>query len=97
MLLVAEDEDNGNDFTIRLPSSFGYFDRGWAIGTATGYQDYFNVDGVNKIGGAIYSGDSAHYGTLTASELLPDTPHTIAVNMTYGSAYGVLIITYRVP
>ena len=30
MILVFEDMDNGNDFTIQVPSDYGYFERGWA-------------------------------------------------------------------
>ena len=30
MLLVAEDDDNGNTFTISVPSTYAYFERGWA-------------------------------------------------------------------
>ncbi len=96
MLFVAEDEDNGNDFTIQLPSSFGYYERGWAEWDDYS-QNYFRVDGVNMRGSAAYCGDSACYGTLTASQLLPDVTHTIAVYSYWNSAYGVVIITYRVP
>jgi hypothetical protein len=96
MLLVAEDEDNGNSFTIQLPSNFGYFDRGWAMWGNGGSNDYFKVDGVNKVGGAL-SVDSAYYGGLTVSELLPDVTHTIEAYSYWASAYGVLIIAYRVP
>ncbi|MBI5565391.1 MAG: hypothetical protein HY870_10860 [Chloroflexi bacterium] len=101
MLFVAEDQLNGNDFTIQLPSSFGYFDRGWSMlcTNNAGGADYFTVDGVDKQPSATY-GNSAYYGTLTVSELLPDTPHTIAVGCggyQANPAYGVLIITYRVP
>ena len=30
MLFVAEDDNNGNSFTITVPSTYGYFERGWA-------------------------------------------------------------------
>ena len=97
MVFVAEDEDNGNSFTIQLPSSYGYFDRGWA--SSTGSNDYFKVDGINTLVNANYCGDSpaSCYGTLTASQLLPDVTHTVEVYSYWNVAYGVLVITYRIP
>ena len=49
MLFIAEDVANGNYFTIKLPSSYGYFERGW------GYVDdccgtYFYVDSLRNPG-----------------------------------------------
>jgi len=98
MMLIAEDKNNGNDFTIQLPSSFGYFERGWALyaGCTWTPPPTFRVDGTNKVGQATWNGGCAYYGVLTASELLPDTTHTVVVDG-YQYGYGVLVITYRVP
>ena len=90
MLFVAEDGSNGDDFTIQLPSTFGYFERGWAV-LISAYGWYFQVNGQN-LPNVIYNSDSAAYGTLTASQLLPDLTHTIKA-----TPYGVLVIVYRVP
>ena len=90
LIFVAEDVSNGDDFTIQLPSSFGYFERSWAL-YAAGYPDYFKVDGLN-VPNQIYNQSASVYGTLTASQLLPDTPHIINADN-----YGVLVIVYRVP
>jgi len=95
MMLVAEDGDNGNDFMIQLPSSYGYFDRGWAL-LYGGSAGWFGVDGINKAPQA-WCVSNVCYGTLTASELLPDVTHTIVANSDYISSYGVLVLTYRVP
>jgi hypothetical protein len=95
MMLIAKGDTNGNDYTIQLPSSYGYFDRGWALRHA-GWGGSFYLDGTNKAPGA-WSIDYAYYGTLTASELAPDVVHTIVINSTNGGAYSVVIITYRVP
>lgn len=92
ILFVAEDYANGNDFTIILPSEYGYYERSWAVYDT--YRDnIFRVDGVAAT--PTWSGDSMYYGTLAVSTLLPGTPHTIQVD-TDDNAYGVLVITYRV-
>ena len=97
MLLIVEDCANGNSFTVKLPSSYGYFERGWADTDLYGcqYGGEFIVDGVNAYSSSVGNdrGDlQAGYGSLTASQLLPDTTHTISIN-----DWGVLVIIYRVP
>ena len=89
ILLVAEDYANGNDFTIQLPSSYGYFERSWALRNYSG-DAYFQLDGSNL--SAVYGDAYMLYGTITASQLLPDTTHRIIVD-----DYGILVIVYRVP
>ncbi len=93
MLFVARDSSNGGDYTITLPSSYGYYERGWAISYDS--HGHFAVDGINL--SPIYTSDTS-YGTITASQLIPNTPHTIFVwhDYSYGT-YGVLVIEYRVP
>ena len=86
MLLVAEHHSNGDSFTIRLPASYGYFERGWALSS----DYYFRLNGVERQ--AQFNVNYMKYGTISASELMPDTTHTIQVY-----PYGVLIIMYRVP
>ena len=91
MLYVAEDTNNGNDFTIQMPSGYGYFERGWALNNFDGYWNtYFNLDGVNLT--STYGSNDMYYGTITASQLLPDVTHTIVVDY-----YGVLVVIYLVP
>jgi hypothetical protein len=88
MMFIAEDLGNGNDFTVQLPSAYGYFDRGWALLNFSG-DAYFTLNGARQ--NAIYW-DGAGYGSLTASQLLPDITYTIAVD-----DWGVLVLVYRVP
>lgn len=92
MLFVAENPSNGYDFTIQLPSSYGYFERGWAVITLGGYYAYFTLDGANLYYNSNAPSGGMWFGTISASQLLPDTPHTITVD-----DYGVLVIVYRVP
>lgn len=90
MLFVAEDYNNGHEFTIQLPSIYGYFERGWALNNFGGQSAYFQLDGVNLT--ATWSGNAMYYGTITASQLLPDVSHTVVID-----DYGILVIVYRVP
>ena len=86
ILYVAEDGVNGDDFTITLPSSYGYFERGWGV-----HNSYFTVDGTDvRYDPTRWFWDNMWYGTLTAAQLLPATPHVITA-----SSYGVLMITYQ--
>ena len=89
MLMVAEDFANGNAFTIQLPSSYGYFAREWALMNFNG-ERYFTVDGIRQ--DPVWGAADHYYGTLTASQLLPDVPHTITVD-----DWGVLVLVYRLP
>jgi len=93
ILFVAEDYANGNDFTITLPSSYGYSERSWAAYDTYDYGGVFWVNGVKAT--AAWSGSSMYYGALAASQLLPDVTHYITVDSD-DNAYGVLVITYRV-
>jgi hypothetical protein len=84
--LIAEDDANGNTFTILLPSSYAYFERSFA---AHNYS-YIAVDGVNPA--RHLEEDGQWYGFLSANQLPTDVTHTITVG-----PYGVLVILYRVP
>jgi hypothetical protein len=90
MMLVAEDDNAGDDFTVQIPSSFAYFERSWATQTSNCCGYYFTVNGINKPN-VVFDSDSP-YGIITASQLLPDTTHRITAG-----PWGVLVIVYRVP
>lgn len=86
MLFVAEANSGGNSFTIQAPSSYGYFERSWAV---QGGSVNLVIDGVTRPN-QIWSGDSIRYGILTASQFLSDVEHAVAVDY-----YGVLVVVYR--
>ncbi len=90
LLLVGENPSSGNDFTINVPSSYGYFERSWSILNITCCNWSFKLDGMNQP--ETYGADSVYYGTIAAPQFLPDTTHTIVVD-----DYGVLALLYRVP
>lgn len=90
MMLIAEDENNGNEFTVKLPSSFTYYERSWGLyNTDHYYGSAWVLNGVTM--GSVCDG-CLGYGTLTASQLLPDTTHTITID-----DFGGLVLIYRVP
>ena len=89
ILLIAELISNGNDFTIQIPSIYGYFEYSWSLWNGAGGA-YFRLNGTNMT--SIYYDGTSGYGTLTTAQFLPDITHTITVD-----DYGVLAIVYRVP
>jgi hypothetical protein len=94
MMLVAEDSGDGNYFTIQLPSTFGYFERGWAVRTSWNGLGWCEIDGVSLPSDYWDSGTN-RYGTIAAAELLPDVQHTVSVE--YNGEWVALVILYRVP
>lgn len=101
MMIIGE--VNGS-FNIMLPSTYGFFERSWAIydGNGGNYRPLVvAIDGETiytspESGG--WSGTS--YGAVSAEKLAPDANHNvkIASGNGYGSEYfGALILVYRVP
>jgi hypothetical protein len=92
ILMVGENDSSGTSFTITLPSSYGYYERGWA-------RDYYGSNSIKLNGVGLprsyYYGSPyfLSFGVITASQLLPDTEHTVEI--TTSGSYGVLIIVYR--
>jgi hypothetical protein len=79
--------DNKPHIRLKAPS---FIQSAYAQGTPeVGTKKYFTIDGVAL--SATYF-DGSGYGSITPSQLLPNTPHTITVD-----DYGVLAIVYRVP
>lgn len=91
LMIIAEDQPDGNTFTVKLPSTYVYFERSWAA-EGSGQVWYLNDQRI------IDTGNSAPMavGTLTAAQLLPDTTYTIRVGNWYDHT-GALVLTYRVP
>jgi hypothetical protein len=88
-ILVVAETDN---FTINIPSSFAYYERGFAIG---GYHSAFNLDGTVLpiiYGANVYGSTYAAYGTISAAQLTPDITHNITI-----AGIGFLVITYTEP
>lgn len=90
ILLVFENAADGNDFTINLPSSFAYYERGWALLDTTCCSAFFQLNGANLT--AVYAANSSSYGTISAAQLAPDIVHTVKVD-----DYGVLLVIYTEP
>lgn len=93
-IMVAEDSSNGNDFTINLPTDYGYFERGWASDYAwstAGNSPHMDIDG-ESADRAYYS--TYAYGPITSVELSPGVTHSVTAS---SMSYGVVIVLYRVP
>lgn len=95
ILFVAEEEDNGNNFTITLPSAYGYSERSWAAYDTQDEVDFY-VDENNLWNSASWTSNTLAYGYITAAQLLPDVSHTFRVEDNGDDVYAVLVITYRV-
>jgi hypothetical protein len=90
VLLVAEDNINGNDFSIELPNEYAYFERSWA----TARYHVFLVDGTQAE--IVFLDYGFVFGPVSPSLLTVGMPHSIEIAECC-NAFGVLAITYRVP
>jgi hypothetical protein len=95
MLLVAEGYSDGNTFEITLPGEYGYYDRSYGF-YIEGGLDNFRVDDTVMSNTFADNNYHAAYGTISASQLLPDVPHSVSVYPCC-NGYGVLMLIYGVP
>lgn len=96
LMLVAEDNANGNDFQIKLTGTYAYYERSWSMCSNTSWSGgTLKLDGANV--GSTGSGWQVASGFLTAVQMLPDTFHTISISSYDRVAYGGLAFVYRVP
>jgi hypothetical protein len=93
MLLVYEDPDNGNDFTILLPTSFVISERSFSLYEQYSYRRFY-INGVEipKIYDGGYGGTA--FGLITASQLMQNVTYTISL---YTGNLGALVIVYMEP
>ena len=96
-VLVGEAWDADHSFTVELPLNYAYYERSFIrydLGSyrndSGGYNTYFQVDSQSL--SCLGANSGLCYNYITAAQMLPDTPHTVAVD-----DYGVLAIVYRVP
>jgi hypothetical protein len=87
LMLIAETGENGNDFSVTLPSSFVYYERSWGV-IGNWNNSGWDLDGV-RIGGCDYC---TGQGFLSAAQLAPAIVHTVSV-----WNHGGLALVYRVP
>lgn len=99
ILLVAEGSDNGDTFTLNIPSTYAYFERSWAqiyASNGCGGSDFW-LDSTNLASTPIRYSDHFGYGVISAALLATDTNHKFVVDGWCGPNYGVVVLTYRVP
>lgn len=92
ILLVAENDSYGTDFSIQLPTAYSYNELSFAVDNCSS----IDLDGQRV--GADYDQDDQAYGTLTPAQLTPGTTHWIRYycGITFSDLL-VLVITHRVP
>jgi hypothetical protein len=101
LMLIAEDDANGNNFQVNVPGSFTYYERSWSLGsnTSCGYpcngSATLDFDGTQI--GQQACGFQTSQGLLTAVQLTANTFHTVTVVPACGTGWGGLGLTYRVP
>lgn len=91
LMLIGETHEDGNNFTVNLPSSFTYYERSWGL-LNDGGASCWQLDGACVTGSTGVGGGYTAQGYLTAAQMLPDATHTIAVDW-----HGGLALVYRVP
>jgi hypothetical protein len=102
LMIIAEDNLNGNDFQVNLPGTFTYYARSWSFRGGGGHtccgSSSLTLDGttLTSMGGGPYQ---YREGNLTSGQLLPDTYHTIVAYAYYEGQItnGALVLVYRVP
>lgn len=90
MMVVAETSTTGDDFTMKLPSSYIFYDQSWVSG---GSLPGIWLNGAN-LADAYYADDGVAQGPISADELTLDVVHTFKVN---ASGKGAVVLIYRVP
>lgn len=98
MMIIGEDTLNGSDFTVELPSEFGYYERSWLLYDVN--IPGFLVDGTDYLDDGVDAGGYLYFGLLNAAQLSPDVAHQIdidAINGGHTSPYGALVIIYNQP
>lgn len=91
MMLIAEALDSGgNEFTVKLPSSFVYYERSWGLYNTEANGGWV-LDG-RQIASLGWNCWCTSQGFLAANDLSLDTTHTISVD-----DCGGLALVYRIP
>lgn len=89
VMLIGETAEEGDTFTLKLPSTFTFYERSWA---QRGWRSNPILNGAN-----IGLDCDGCYGTISASELALETTHSF--RMAYdGSGQAIVVaLTYRAP
>jgi hypothetical protein len=96
ILMVAEDQSNGRNFYIEMPVEYGYSERSFGVYNtfdSRGWNIYINDEAAPRS----WYGSNMAYGSISAAQLPAGQSHEISLSSSGNTAYGVLVITYRVP
>lgn len=91
MTLIAELVPGGetDSFTIKLPTSFSYYEYSWWMGTNKVIVYYLNEEEIAEVD------NTEIYSTFTAGQLPGDQQHTINFQTHHGDGYGGLALIYQ--
>ncbi len=99
MLIGETMTDGDNSFTVNLPSSYGFYDRGWATinacapsNSACSARPRVKINGTYLADGCRYC-----YGNISAPLLLPGATHTVTVEDSRNESRAVIMLIYRIP
>jgi hypothetical protein len=90
LMIVAETYTGGDDFTVKLPSTYIFYDQSWASGGST---PGLLLDGTN-VSNLFWPDDGVAEGPIVADALSLDVTHTFKVN---ASSKAAVVFIYRVP
>lgn len=90
MMIVAESYLSGDTFTVKLPSTYTFYDQGWASGGTT---PGLLMNGTN-VTTALWSDDGVAEGAITSQAMSLDFVHTFKVQ---AMGKAAVIFIYRVP
>ncbi|MBK7176055.1 MAG: hypothetical protein IPH82_02475 [Chloroflexi bacterium] len=107
MMLIAEwlDYSGTDSFDANIPSALSYYERSWSLAKNTGrtarYSTYYlNGTEIGTTSGGTHVWEYRE-GVLAASQLPPDTVHTISIELEQwfntDTGAGGLALVYRVP
>lgn len=108
-IMIITDEEAGNEaetFRMRIPSDYTVYSRTWSLAVHGDTASYAYVEGALKIDGTeLYSGRasgkswSIWNGSITPTQLSPDTYHTVLVRNNEqhgkGTSYVGIVLIYK--
>ena len=105
LLLIVEwmqgsGRGGSESFSVKLPANYGYYERSWSFGSSGCWDPatlLLNGALIGQYDGGGVTG--AHYGLLTAGQMVPEQTHWVTVVAPCDGefAYGGLVLMYRVP
>lgn len=91
LMFIAENNTDGNNFTIQIPSTYGYYERSWATGNTSDPRIWFDGQDLS-VSQYVYKDYNCAYGYISTGLFTTDYSHNVVAEY-----YGIIAIVYRVP